>query len=112
MVRAVGQSVARDLLLTGEAVSGPTAMSWGLVTRLDEEPRTAALNLARRVGQFSPEAIAATKELALSASTDEMDHGLAAELNRWSEVRRGSNAQEGLDSFVEKRRPSFVARHA
>lgn len=112
MVRAVGQSVARDLLLTGEAVSGATAMSWGLVTRLDEEPRTAALNLARRVGQFSPEAIAATKELALSASTDEMDHGLAAELNRWSEVRRGSNAQEGLDSFVEKRRPSFVARHA
>ncbi|WP_275266162.1 enoyl-CoA hydratase/isomerase family protein [Nocardioides caldifontis] len=110
-VRALGQGAARDLLLTGEPVGGEHAHAWGLVTRLADDPVAEALALAEKVAAYSPEAVAATKALALSASTDELEAGLREELARWLEVRRGANAQEGLDAFAEKRAARFEARH-
>ncbi|WP_182481166.1 enoyl-CoA hydratase/isomerase family protein [Nocardioides immobilis] len=112
LVRAVGQGVARDLLLTGEPISAKQAHMWGLVNRLAADPLAAALALAEKVGSFSPEAVGATKVLALSASTDEFEDGLRDELARWVEVRRGANAQEGLDAFAQRRAPRFERRHA
>lgn len=112
LVRAVGQGAARDLLLTGEPITAERAHALGLVNRLAKDPLAAALTLAERVGSFSPEAVAATKSLALSASTDEFEAGLHEELTSWVEVRRGANAQEGLDAFVQKRAPRFDPRHA
>ncbi len=108
MVRAVGQGAARDLLLTGEPVSGSRAYELGLASRLVDDPLAEAGRIAERVAAFSPEAIAATKTLALDASTEDLGHGLDREHGRWMEVRRGANAQEGLDSFAEKRSPHFT----
>jgi enoyl-CoA hydratase/carnithine racemase len=107
LVRAVGQSVARDMLITGEPVSGDQAHQWGLVTRLVDDPLAEAVRIAERVAALAPEAVAATKELAFGASTDEMGPGLDKELARWLEVRRGANSQEGLSAFAERRVPQF-----
>lgn len=111
LVRAVGQGVARDILLTGDHVSAEQAHHWGLVNRIADDPTAAALLLAERVAYFSPDAIAATKSLALDASTDDFVDGLNGELRQWLEVRREPNAQEGLDAFAEKRSPQFEPRH-
>lgn len=110
IVRAIGQGAARDLLLTGEAISAMEAHDWGLVTRLDDAPVAAALALARKVASFSHEAVEATKALTLSAATDNFDEGLRNELAAWVRVRRGANAQEGLDAFTEKRSPTYEPR--
>lgn len=110
LVRAVGQGVARDLLLVGEPISGTTAHEWGLVSRLDDDPLGEAMRLAEKVARHSPEAMAATKSLALTSSTDDFGQGLAEEHRRWLEVRRGLNAQEGLTAFAERRDPRFAAR--
>jgi enoyl-CoA hydratase/carnithine racemase len=110
LVRAVGQGAARDLLLTGEPISATQAHDWGLVTRLADDPVSVGLALAHKVSLYSPEAITATKSLALAASTDDFDRGLGDELTAWVKVRRGFNAQEGLDAFSEKRAPRFEAR--
>ena len=107
LVRALGQGAARDLLLTGEPITGTQAFQWGLVSRLADEPLVEATRLAERVAAFSPEALAATKELAFDASTDDFADGLVLEHERWMQVRRGANAQEGLESFGEKRAPVF-----
>lgn len=107
LVRAVGQGVARDLLITGRTVEAPEALAWGLVTRLVPDP-AAALELAASLAALSPEALAATKRLALGASQDSFAAGLAAELSLWRTVRAGANAQEGLSAFAEKRDPRFT----
>ncbi|MDQ6523946.1 enoyl-CoA hydratase-related protein [Nocardioides sp. LHD-245] len=109
LVRATGQGVARDLLLAGEPISGATAHGWGLVSRLSEDPVAEALRLAARIAELSPDAMAATKSLAIAASTDDLAAGLADEHRRWLEVRRGTNAQEGLTAFAERREARFVA---
>ena len=108
IVRAVGQSVARDLLLTGEPVSATQAHDWGLVTRIADDPLAEATRIAGRVAALSPEAIAATKELALASTTDDLAVGLDDEHASWLEVRRRDNAQEGLTAFAERRSPRFA----
>lgn len=112
LARAVGQSVARDMLLTGEPVTAEQAHQWGLVNRLADDPVTSALVLAERVAQFSPAAVAATKSIAFDAPTDDFAEGLQTELALWLDVRREPNAQEGLNAFAEKRPAQFEPRHA
>ena len=74
LVRAVGESRARDLVLTGRLVRGRTAHAWGLVhdvveaDALDGAVRTRAEAIARH----PPVAVGLAKTLcALSANTDD-----------------------------------------
>jgi enoyl-CoA hydratase len=61
----IGVGRARELLLTGEPISGETALSWGLVNRLsslDELINTTA-DLLRLATRHLPEVVAAQKRL-------------------------------------------------
>jgi enoyl-CoA hydratase/carnithine racemase len=63
--RIVGTGRARQLLLTGEAISGETAYNWGLATRLAArcELVDAAVEVLRSVTRHAPEVVAAQKRL-------------------------------------------------
>jgi enoyl-CoA hydratase/carnithine racemase len=107
--RAVGQGVARDLLLTGRRVSGREAGAIGLASRVvaDGDAEATALALARELADGATEAIQASKRLALCAFEQPIDAGLARERAAWAQVRRSATSQEGLDAFAAKRRPDF-----
>lgn len=109
MVRAIGQGVARDLLLTGRRVSGREALEFGLASRLvkDGEAAGAARELARSLGAGAVEAIRAIKRLAIAGSDNTIEAGLEQEWREWMEVRASANAQEGLTAFLEKREPAY-----
>jgi enoyl-CoA hydratase/carnithine racemase len=111
LVRAIGQGVARDLLLTGRRISGTEAATLGLTSRLtaDGAATAEALAIARRVADGPAEAIAATKRLAVAASELPIVEGLGRERVEWEAVRGSASTQEGLDAFAEKRRPDFAA---
>jgi enoyl-CoA hydratase len=61
----IGVGRARELLLTGESVSGETAFNWGLVNRLAAEGDVVrvAADLLRLVTRHLPQVIAAQKRL-------------------------------------------------
>jgi enoyl-CoA hydratase/carnithine racemase len=109
LVRAVGQGVARDLLLTGRRLSGAEAGAMGIVSRVVEDGGAleAARAVARQLADGATEAIMATKRLAVAASELAIDDGLARERAAWAEIRRSAATQEGLEAFAEKRRPDF-----
>jgi enoyl-CoA hydratase/carnithine racemase len=109
LVRAVGQGVARDLLLTGRRVSGAEAGAMGIVSRVvqDGGALDAARAVARQLADGPAEAIRATKRLAVAASDLMLEDGLARERAAWAQVRRAPSAQEGLEAFAQKRRPDF-----
>jgi enoyl-CoA hydratase/carnithine racemase len=109
--RAIGQGVARDLLITGRRLSGAEAGAIGLASRVvaDGTAVATALALARRLADGATEAIQASKRLALAAFDDPIEAGLAREREAWAQVRRSATSQEGLDAFAAKRRPDFRA---
>ncbi len=109
LARAVGQTWARDLLLTGRRLSGAEAVAAGLASRLvdDGEAGAVARALARSLANGAREAIEVTKHLVIHAPDDEFGDGLALERAAWSRVRLAPTSQEGLDAFTEKRPPDF-----
>jgi enoyl-CoA hydratase/carnithine racemase len=115
LVRAVGQGVARDMLMTGLRISGEQAFGWGIVSRLadDGAAEAEALKVARALADGPAEAIQAVKRLAVAASQLELNEGLARERVEWESARRSASTQEGLTAFAERRRPDFArARRA
>jgi enoyl-CoA hydratase/carnithine racemase len=109
LVRAVGQGVARDLLLTGRRVTGAEAGALGIASRVvaDGTATEVALGIGRQLADGATEAIEATKRLAVRAPDYTLEQGLDAERAEWEAMRRSPKSQEGLDAFAEKRKPDF-----
>ncbi len=106
IVRAIGQGVARDLLLTGRRVRGEEAIAIGLASRLveDGDAADAARRIARGIADGPTEAIQATKRLAVEALEHDLDEGLARERAAWGPVRRSASSQAALEAFGRRRR--------
>lgn len=109
LVRAIGQGLARDMLLTGRRISGAEAAAFGIVSRLvgAGEALPTALAIARQLADGPTESIQATKRLAVAASELELDEGLSRERAEWEQVRRSALTQEGLEAFAAKRKPDY-----
>ncbi|MFC5751004.1 crotonase/enoyl-CoA hydratase family protein [Actinomadura rugatobispora] len=109
LVRLVGDDVAKELTFTGRMVSGEEAVRLGLATRTAEDPRAAALDLAREIAGRSPDAIRAAKRL-LNRATDGHDlPGQLLEESRALDALRGSpNQVEAIRAHFEKRPPAFT----
>ena len=104
--RLIGVGPALDLILTGETIDGDRAFALGLVQRLT--PGGAALatahNLARQVSHNAPAALAHAKQLVRA-----WHEAGAAEREAAASVQLlgTPDAAEGLQAFLEKRRPRF-----
>src|SRR6476661_8583847 len=61
--RLIPIDVAKELTFTGRIVSGSEGFELGLVTRIVEDPLSAALALADEIAQKSPDAVRAAKRL-------------------------------------------------
>jgi enoyl-CoA hydratase/carnithine racemase len=111
LVRAIGQGVARDMLLTGRRIDGAEALALGLASRLAApgECTEEALEIAGKLAAGPAEAIAATKRLAVAASEVTIEDGLARERAEWAGMRPSRSTQEGLAAFAERRPPDFDA---
>jgi len=66
----VRDDILRELTYTGRIFSAQEAMSYGLATRICDDPRAAALELAREIAGKSPDAIRACKRMLNRLSVD------------------------------------------
>ena len=110
VLSAIGAREARRWFLTGERFDAVTAYRLGLVhdvcstdnldTRVDE--RVKALLAG------GPEAQRATKQLVMDVAGRPVTENLRQEVaNRLAKQRAGTEAQEGLTAFLEKRKPGY-----
>ena len=102
--------VAKELTFTGRIVSGSEGFELGLVTRIVEDPLSAALALADEIAQKSPDAVRAAKRLydETWASSDpaaalmlesELQTGLIGKPNQIAAVMAGMSGEKPV--FVD-----------
>ncbi|MEU0469006.1 crotonase/enoyl-CoA hydratase family protein [Amycolatopsis sp. NPDC006131] len=102
----VGRDVAKELTFTGRIVSGAEAVSLGLATRVADDPRAEALELARSIAGRSPDAVRAAKRL-LDLPRDH-EAGFAAEQREITALIGSPNQVEAVTASFEKRAPRFT----
>jgi cyclohexa-1,5-dienecarbonyl-CoA hydratase len=103
-----GAKVAADVVLTGRRIQADEALRMGLVSRvvprarLEDEARTAA----REVAEAGPEALRLAKRM-LNLGGGERDPLIVSEETYLRELMSSAEPEEGLKSFLEKRKPSW-----
>ena len=108
--RAVGKSVALDLILTGRFLSAEEALSAGLVARIAGDWLGEAKAVAQAIAAKAPVAVRLAKELIDHAYETSLTAGVAAERKALYLAFASEDAHEGLSAFVEKRDPDFKGR--
>ncbi|MGY0575131.1 crotonase/enoyl-CoA hydratase family protein [Bradyrhizobium sp. RDM12] len=103
----VRDDILRDLTYTGRIFSAQEAMTYGLATRICDDPRAAALEVAREIAGKSPDAIRAAKRLLNNLSVDP-GPALLAESVEQQKLIGSANQTEAVRSNLEKRAARFA----
>ena len=103
----VRDDVLRELTYTGRIFSAQEAMSYGLATRICDDPRGAAFEVARDIASKSPEAIRAAKRMLNNLARDP-GPALLAESVEQMRLMGGANQREAVRANIEKRAPRFA----
>ncbi|MCY4343043.1 MAG: crotonase/enoyl-CoA hydratase family protein [Gammaproteobacteria bacterium] len=99
--------VAKELTFTGRVLNGDEAREAGLVTHVADDPRAAAMELAREIASKSPDAVRAGKELFETSWHADERTGLALESTLQTALIGSPNQIEAVKSNFEKRAPEF-----
>src|SRR5712672_1575222 len=103
----VRDDILRELTYTGRIFSAQEAMSYGLATRICDDPRAAAFEVAREIAGKSPEAIRAAKRMLNNLSVDP-GPALLAESVEQMKLMGKPNQLEAVRANIDKRAPRFA----
>src|ERR1700758_3801055 len=103
----VRDDILRDLTFTGRIFSAQEALAYGLATRVCDDPRAAAFEVAREIAAMNPDAIRAAKRL-LNKLTVDPGPALLAESVEQQKLIGSSNQLEAVRANIEKRAPKFA----
>ena len=109
LTRLIGKTAAMKLTLTGEFIDASTALELGLITEVAEPELVLAraIALAEKIAQKSTRAAQAIKASVLNAYETSLEQGMLDERATFLENVVSEDAIEGIDAFVNKRKPDF-----
>jgi len=112
LTRQIGEKRSRDLLLTGRIIDAAEAKEFGLVTEIvpAEHLLHRAQELAETLIEASPSSLSRAKRLLISSEIAGVDHDLERAILENARIRCTPDFQEGLASFLEKRKPVWQGK--
>jgi methylglutaconyl-CoA hydratase len=110
VIKRVGEGRAREFFLTGERISADQALQAGLVNRVvpPEELDTAVDAMAKQLLSSGPEALKCCKELLDNVSSQSLEEAKTHTAEVIAKLRKSDEGQEGMDAFLNKRKPEWV----
>lgn len=99
--------VARNMVYTGNPISGERAYDLGAASVLADDPTVAAIERAKDIAAKSPDAVLAAKRLLIEQQSDRPLARLRSERETSEALLRRPNAREAVRSFLEDREPDF-----
>ena len=110
--RNMGRKQAMHMLLTGDFISAQTAQQYGLVNEVvaAAELEQATLVLAQKIVAKSAHAIKLGKDMFYQQLPMDLSDAYAYAAERMTCNMDSHDAREGIDAFIEKRKPEWKGR--
>lgn len=107
--RAIPLAKAMEIILMGERITAQDAFQWGLVNKVvpGSELMPTAMNWANKICEKGPLAIQRSKECVIRGLEKPLKDVLHLDEEYLAKVFATEDTQEGLMSFIEKRKPVF-----
>jgi len=110
LLHMIGISRTKDVVMRSRRISGREAVDWGIaidcVPDAELETRTAAL--VKELCVYSPLAQRTAKGAINAAQHTTLAAGIEIEGNAYGRLRSSHDFKEGVESFVDKRRPNYT----
>ncbi|MEM6643276.1 MAG: enoyl-CoA hydratase-related protein [Bacteroidota bacterium] len=108
--RSVGFAKASALMMLGEKVPAAEAEQMGMIYKVfdPEKFEAQALELASRLAGMPTKALAFTKQLLNESHQNSLEEQLAMEKEFQIKATKTSDHKEGIQAFIEKRKPKFT----
>jgi enoyl-CoA hydratase/carnithine racemase len=109
LARVMGKQRAMELVLTGRRIEAKEALQLGFVNIVTQKRRwlEEAVALAQVVAKRPPTAAKLAKQAVLAADEMTLQAGLAHERRLYELTMATEDRVEGMQAFIEKRRPQF-----
>ena len=109
VIRKVGEGRCREFFLTGERLVAKRALELGLVNQVVplEELDQAVQGKTNQLISSGPKAIAMCKELLKNVPGMSFEKAKTYTADMIASMRIGDEGQEGMNAFLEKRRPNW-----
>lgn len=112
LVRAVGKSLAMQMVLTGQPIDANQAKSAGLISEITQPELTLkrAMEVASLIAEKSTLAVRLAKEAVLKGMDTDLATGLRFERHAFTVLSGTKDRDEGIVAFLEKRKPTFTGQ--
>ena len=109
LARLVGQQLTMRWAMTGEMISAQTALQHGISSQVCPVGLTVqyAVELAEKIAKQAPLAIRVIKQSLKSIHEVTLSQGLKLERQHFVWLAATQDRQEGINAFLEKRKPEF-----
>ncbi len=111
--RLIGTSKAKELIYTGDKLTGEEAFKLGLVNHVESDFEAAyqrALTIAQKIGEKGPIAIKAAKQAISFGVHMDIRSALEFEGACYEKTIKTKDRLEGLRAFAEKRKPVYKGK--
>lgn len=107
--RLIGLQKAAALMFLGDKIMAEVAEQMGMIYKAvaDEELQTEALKIAQTLAQMPTKGIGLTKRLLNESFNNNLTQQLAREGELQNQAGQTYDYQEGVNAFLEKRKPEF-----
>jgi enoyl-CoA hydratase len=112
LTRAVGKTLATEMVLLGRELSGREAEAHGLANRAVPAERVlpVALDLARKLAGQAPHAVRVAKRAIAQAFEQSLHASLLDERRAFTALLQTDDGREGVQAFLTKRKPTWQGR--
>lgn len=110
--RFIGEKLALEMAMTGDAYPAQRMYDAGLVSRIvpNDEVQATAISMAEAICENGPLAVKASREIVLAGrDLTPVDHWAMSEKVGWP-VFASEDAKEGPRAFIEKRKPVWQGK--
>lgn len=112
LIRAVGKSMAMQMVLSGAFISATQARDYNLISEvvIPERSEERARQIAETIATKPPIAVRLAKEALLKAYETTLESGLNIERKAFTMLAATEDRNEGISAFSEKRKPNFKGK--